>query len=137
MFHGEAKRFYLDHVDCDPTYEDAKAQLISRYCSKSCQVRTQQILEALWLRKACKEDYCSQEKGLNHIKKKVDDLANLTPEYCRTERARCTFFHKAVVSEDWATAELSKALTSECTFEEMYQAIQVALQIHTEAIQVS
>jgi hypothetical protein len=56
MFHGEAKRFYSDHVDGAPTYEDAKAQLISRYCSKSRQVRAQQILDVLRLRNICKED---------------------------------------------------------------------------------
>jgi hypothetical protein len=100
MFHGEAKSFNLDHVDGASTYEDAKEQLISRYCSMSRQVRAQQILEALRLRKVCKEDECSQEKGLVHIKNKIDDLAKLTPEYCRTERARCTYLHKAVVSED-------------------------------------
>jgi hypothetical protein len=73
--------------------------------------------------------------GLARIKKKIDDLANLTPEYCRTERARCTYLHKAVVSEDWAKAEFSRARTSECTFEEMYQAMQGALQLHMEAIE--
>jgi hypothetical protein len=51
-----------------PTYEDAKAQLIYRYCSKSRQVRAQQVLEALRLRKICKEDECSHEKGIAHIK---------------------------------------------------------------------
>jgi hypothetical protein len=106
MFHGEAKRFYLDHVDGAPTYENAKAQLVSRYCSKSRQVHAQQILEALRLHKVCKEDECSQEKGLAHIKYNIDNLANLTPEYCRTEycrteycrteRARCAYLHKAV-----------------------------------------
>jgi hypothetical protein len=59
-------------------------------------------------------------KGLAQIKKNIYDLANITPEHCRTERARCIYLHKAVLSEDWATAEMSKARTSECTFEEMY-----------------
>jgi hypothetical protein len=73
-------------------------------------------------------------KGLAQIKKNIYDLANITPEHCRTERARCIYLHKAVLSEDWATAEMSRARTSECTFEEMYQAIQGALQLHMEAM---
>jgi hypothetical protein len=50
IFHGEAKRFYLDHVDGAVTFEDAKGQLISHFCSKSRQVRAQQILETLRVR---------------------------------------------------------------------------------------
>jgi hypothetical protein len=44
IFHGEAKRFYLDHVDGAVTFEGAKDQIISRYCTKSRQERAQQIL---------------------------------------------------------------------------------------------
>jgi hypothetical protein len=68
MFYGEAKCLYLNDVDGAPTYDDAKSQLISRYCSKFRQVRAQQILEVLRLRKICKKDECSQEKGLARIK---------------------------------------------------------------------
>jgi hypothetical protein len=65
----------------------------------------------------------------------IDDLKNLTPEHCRTERARCTYLHKAVVSEDWAISELSRIRLSECTFEEMYHAIQGAIQLYMEAME--
>jgi hypothetical protein len=68
MFQGEAKRFHLDHVNGAPTYEDVKIQLISCHCSKSRQIRAQQILEALQLRKFCKEDEYRQELGLADIK---------------------------------------------------------------------
>jgi hypothetical protein len=65
MIQGEAKRFCLDHVDGAPTYKDAKIQLISL------------LLKV--------------PSNSSPAKKKIDDLANLTPEYCRTEKAvmRC------------------------------------------------
>jgi hypothetical protein len=44
--------------------------------------------------------------------------------------------HKAVVSDGWEMEELSRTRTSECTLEEDYQAIQGAIQIHTEPMEV-
>jgi hypothetical protein len=54
MFHEEAKCFYLDHVDCVPTYVDAKTQLMSRYCSKSHQIRAQQNLRRFGFAKSAR-----------------------------------------------------------------------------------
>jgi hypothetical protein len=59
-------------------------------------------------------------EGIAHVTESIYDLANLTPEYCRTERDRCTYLQKAIDSEDVATSGLSRVHMSECIFDEMY-----------------
>ena len=130
---GDAKRFYLDHVQpYAANYQQAIEMVNKEYNSNVRQNRVKNYLNSLRISQFAGEGL-DELACLEKCYKVITKLARQVPKAFQGDAHRVEFLRGAVVGSTWATEPLSRIATHSLDFQKLYGELEAALNLERES----
>jgi hypothetical protein len=133
LFEGDALRYYNSNVQGKAkSITDVHVEMLLEFNSITRQCRVKNQMRALRLNAIVETKQLTESEALDFIREKITTMLPQCPESFNNEAYKAELLRESVIGALWATEAIGRCSSNNSTFQELFQALHLALHQHEE-----